>query len=101
MCKASLEQSEQSTSALPPPFSTLGRLSLLAGSRTGNLYAGSRHVVRASRDRLSPKVLVSSSPVYHPIFGDAVAFPNILRSEETVRSLCFTRCACVSITHLT
>src|ERR1700731_2288297 len=55
MCMASLEQSEQSTSALPPPFSTLGRLSLLAGSRTGSLYPCSPHVVRASRDRLRPK----------------------------------------------
>jgi len=39
----------------PSPFSTLGRLSLLAGSRTGSLYPCSPHVVRASHDLLRPK----------------------------------------------
>jgi len=39
--------------------------------------------------------------VSHPIVGDAVALPNMLRSEATVRSFYFTRFACVSIIYPT
>src|ERR1700730_6655693 len=55
---------------------------------------GSLHVVRASRERLSDKYwfLVVRCPT---LLSNAVALPNVLRSEETVRSFCFKRFACV------
>src|ERR1700731_1754257 len=93
---ASLEQSEQSTSALPPLFPLWGGYLCLRDPEPV-VCTLLTHVVRASRDRLRPK----DWPVSHPILGDAVPLPNILRSEETVRSFCFTRFAYVSITHLT